>query len=79
MDTIVNQKRRPQLPRLPHPRKAREAAGYTTRGLRKAYGFGLGTISWCEKHGLYPRNPGTRALYLAALGLPPEPAKGART
>lgn len=57
---------------LPHPTDARKRAGLSTRDLRKKGGFSLATINWCESHGQYPRNQGTRVAYFAALGLPLE-------
>lgn len=55
--------------KLPHPRKARIAAGLKWRALAAAAQVSTGTISTCERTGKYPRQRAIRASYLAALGL----------
>lgn len=55
---------------LPHPRKARLDAGLSWRGLAAAAGIGMATISRAEKTGQWPKDRGTRVLYLHACGLP---------
>jgi hypothetical protein len=55
--------------KLPHPKKARVAAGLKWRALAAAVPCSSGTISTCERTGQYPRQRAIRAAYLAALHL----------
>lgn len=58
--------------KLPHPKKARKAAGLKWREMAKKAGVSQGTISKCEKTGNYPTDRRCRRDYLAALGLSEE-------
>lgn len=54
---------------LPHPRRAREKAGLSQRGLASLVGTSQVMVCRWEKSGTYPKQKHLRAAYLRQLGL----------
>ena len=54
---------------LPHPRKAREAKGFSQRGLANLVGTSQVMVCRWERRGTYPKQKHLRSAFLAALGL----------
>lgn len=58
-----------QSPKLPTPRQARKAAGFSPVELAAKAGLSLSWIYRCEAVAKYPEQAAKRTAYLTALGL----------